>query len=248
MESVVEVLACQVDAMKKVFDDANVARERQREFLDFRHQTTLKSIDSLRIEISSESQRFSDTLAGFARRGEAELAETRLELQAQLKTCFSTLAARLSDLATRQDALDAAIQQEISDRKDQTARLVADLQSSVAQLDAAINSEVVQRTSDVKTLTKLVADRDEQWTRQMDEQVLGRELAIGQLSAQLTADLGRAHGRQVRLSDWATNFFRQLEFSLAQEAQLRGATEQSIVDSVTKFVEKFKVNLDREAH
>ena len=246
--SFVKILANQVDGMRAVYEEANALKEQQRVILDKRHVQVLAEIAQLEEVVAAETQRFSDAIAALDTSASAEIARVHSELLETIRLRFEEASIRMQAIEEHQVRMDAALEQEILERQQQTEALVGKLRDQLVFLNEAITIETEIRKNDLVKLRKTLDDKVIVINRDLDEERLQREISLKKVNEQLQQDLDRTDRRQLRTQKYAEELVDGLAHAVRTEAKTRGATQTSIVQCVTVFVEKFKNNLDAEVN
>lgn len=246
--SFVSILAKQVDGMRAVYEEANALKEQQRVILDKRHVQVLGEIAQLQEVIAAETKRFSDAIAVLDTTASVEIARIHSELLETIRLRFEEASVRMQSIEENQVRMDAALEQEIIERQQQTEALVGKLRDQLLVLNDAITVETEIRKNDLVKIRKALDDKVVAIDRDLDEERFQREISIQRVNEQLQQDLDRTDRRQLRTQKYADELVDGLAHAVRTEARTRGATQTSIVQCVTVFVEKFKHNLDTEVN
>jgi len=246
--SFVNVLAKQVEGMRAVYDEANALKEQQRVLAEKRHAQVLAEISALQQEIVAETKRFLESMDSLEKVSREEIGSVRENLLELIQQRFQETVTRMEAIEAHQIKLDAALEEEIVQRKRQTEELVGSLRDQLIVLNTEITRETEIRKTDVARLKKAVEDKILGVNRALEDERFQRDLTTKTLKEQLQSDLDRTDRRQLRVVKCAEELVDGLAHAVRTEAKIRGATQTSIVQCVTVFVEKFKNNLDAEVN
>jgi len=244
--SFVNILAEQVDSMRSVYEESNAVKEKQRVLLDKRHAEVQAELAHLQNEITTETLRFTEAIGSLDKAAHEEIAKSHALLLDFIKTRFQEHVLRMEAIEAHQAKLDADLAEEVLERHRQTEQLVGGLRDQLIALNTDIGRETEIRKDNVSVLKKSIEDKTAALHRAVDAERFQRDLQTTQLKDQLQQDLDRTNRRQLRVIRYSEDLVDGLAHAVRAEAKTRGATQTSIVQCVTVFVEKFKTNLDAE--
>ena len=246
--SYVRILANQVEGMKAVYEEANKLREEQRVILDRRHVQVLDEMKQVKVEIEAETRKFLEAISTLEASAKEETAQLKTSLLFLIESRFNEAAGRMQSIEEHQKTLDAALEQEIKERNEQTEMLIGKMRDQLIDLDKEIKLEVEIRKADVVKIKKILEDKILALDRSIEDERFHRDVQVKGIREQLQQDLDRTDRRQLRVIKYAEDIVDALTHAVRTEAKTRGATQTSIVQCVTVFVEKFKNNLDAEVN
>ncbi|KAF4656283.1 hypothetical protein FOL47_009042 [Perkinsus chesapeaki] len=249
-----EDLAAKVTSMASVFADANAAREEERAVLRQKHSNVLSCIEDTKNDVIAEAARLKSTIESYEAKTQYELEQLRKDMLALLETKHSTAMDRIEALEVRCAEVEKALVDEIEERKKNTEEVLGMLQHQVDEISAPLSTETVIRKQNhevvnswANVLEKKLSDSIEDINKQLDEEKFKRDVLCTRVEKDMSVNHEEITKRQLKVQRWTHDLVNSLHNAINSEEALRGASQDSIIESISTFIRRFQEDIREEA-
>jgi len=241
-----EHLTTQVEAMAGVFNEANKARLEHRKMMEDRHQDVLRRIQSVRTYCNTESQRLDRQVCSFRDKFEHDLERLTNDMLQKLDNKVTTINGKIELQEQRVLELEAGLLKEKEERIRQTKEILGMIQKQVAALNEGLIKETKIRQNREQEIFKQIVAYKNEVDVTIDKEKSKQEQIC--MSIKRTAELEqeRLARRQEIIAKTAHTDIQQQQAAIQYETDTRISCQDSVVDNVSSFIQRFQDNIREE--
>jgi len=239
-------LTNQVEAMAGVFNEANKARLEHRKMMEERHQDVLRRITSVRTYCNQESLRLDRQVCSFRDKFEHDLERLTNDMLQKLDNKVTTINARIEEQEHRVTELEVGLAKEREDRIQQTEEILGLIKKQVDSLTEGLAKETkIRQAREQEIMKQIVACKDEIDVT-IDKEKFKQEQICMAIKKNAELEQERLARRQEIIAKDAHVGIQKQQASIEYETQTRILCQDSVVDNVSSFIQRFQDNIREE--
>ncbi|CEM11104.1 unnamed protein product [Vitrella brassicaformis CCMP3155] len=236
-------LAGQVMAMARVFEEAQRMREEQRRLQEERHQDVLMRIQATNNLIQAETKRLMDIIKSFQSKFEFDLSSLREEQKAALEERYEELKGDIKVLDQQIEKCFEELQKEKDERVKAVEDTLGAVQKNVEHLNEGLETERKHRLQKEKEVAQKMREHFDVHRKDLEQERFKLEVMIDKLRDDTTVEQDKLEKRQLKGEQLAALAVQKLREDIEKEADDRGFAQDSIVDNLSSFIQKFQDNI-----
>jgi len=239
-------LTNQVEAMAGVFNEANKARLEHRKMMEERHQDVLRRITSVRTYCNQESLRLDRQVCSFRDKFEHDLERLTNDMLQKLDNKVTTINARIEEQEHRVTELEHGLEKERLDRIQQTEEILGLIKKQVDSLTEGLAKETKIRQAREQEITKQIVACKDEIDVTIDKEKFKQEQICMAIKKNAELEQERLARRQEIIAKDAHVGIQKQQASIEYETQTRILCQDSVVDNVSSFIQRFQDNIREE--
>jgi vacuolar-type H+-ATPase subunit I/STV1 len=239
-------LTNQVENMAGVFGEANKARVEHRKMMEERHQDVVRRIASVKAYCDQESQRLDRQVHSFHDKFEHDLERLTNDMLQKLDTKVTTINAQIDEQEQRVKLLEDGLEQEKKDRIEQTRQILGEIKKKVEGLAANLATETKIRQCKEQEMSKRLVEYMDEIHAVIEKEKDRREQICKTFRELADREHAKLAKRQVAIARRTREALTQLEGSIHFETATREEAQNSVVDNVSSFIQRFQENIREE--
>lgn len=241
-----ESLTQQVEAMAGVFGEANKARNEHRKMMEERHQDVLRRVQAVRTYCDQESLRLDRQVCSFRDKFEHDLERLTNDMLQKLDNKVTAINARIDDQEERVGELETALDKERADRIAQTEQILGFIKKQVDQLTDGLAKETKIRQAREQEITKRIVACKEEIDATIDKEKFKREQTCQRIKRDAELEQERLAKRQEGHAKYTEAALLTRQAAIEYETATRVECQDSVVDNVSSFIQRFQDNIREE--
>lgn len=241
-----ENLTTQVEAMAGVFNEANKARLEHRKMMEERHQDVLRRIQSVKTYCLQESQRLDRQVCSFRDKFEHDLERLTNDMLQKLDNKVTVINGRIELQEQRVIELEIGLAKEREERIRKTEEILGVIKRQVDVLSEGLAKETKIRQAREQEITQQIVACKDEIDVTIDKEKFKQEQIC--MSIKRTAELEqlRLAKRQEGIAKTAYTDIQKQQAAIEYETATRIACQDSVVDNVSSFIQRFQDNIREE--
>jgi hypothetical protein len=211
--------------------------------MEERHQDVLRRITSVRTYCNQESLRLDRQVCSFRDKFEHDLERLTNDMLQKLDNKVTTINARIEEQEHRVTELEVGLAKEREDRIQQTEEILGLIKKQVDSLTEGLAKETKIRQAREQEITKQIVACKDEIDVTIDKEKFKQEQICMAIKKNAELEQERLARRQEIIAKDAHVGIQKQQASIEYETQTRILCQDSVVDNVSSFIQRFQDNI-----